>query len=64
MEDAEGISKIVKAACPSFVELKGMTFSGQGCLLTMENCPWYSEVIFDLMIAVLYINRLLTLLKN
>lgn len=44
MEDVEGISKIVKASCPSFVELKGMTFSGQGCLLSMENCPWYSEV--------------------
>ena len=33
MEDPEGISEIVKASCPSFVELKGMTFSGQGCLL-------------------------------
>lgn len=47
MEDVEGISKIVKASCPSFVELKGMTFSGQGCLLSMENCPWYSEVVFS-----------------
>lgn len=45
MEDPEGISEIVKASCPSFVELKGMTFSGQGCLLKMENCPWYSEVV-------------------
>lgn len=34
----------MKASCPSFVELKGMTFSGQGCMLTMANCPWYSEV--------------------
>jgi len=38
------VSKFVKASCPSFVELKGMTFSGQGCMLTMANCPWYSEV--------------------
>ena len=45
MEDPEGISEIVKASCPSFVELKGMTFSGQGCLLKMEHCPWYSEVV-------------------
>lgn len=45
MDDPEGISRIVKASCPSFVELKGMTFSGQGCLLKMENCPWYSEVV-------------------
>lgn len=44
MEDVEGVSRIVREACPSFVELKGMTFSGQGCLLSMENCPWYSEV--------------------
>ncbi|KAK8790556.1 hypothetical protein WA171_002078 [Blastocystis sp. BT1] len=45
MEDVEGVSKFVKASCPSFVELKGMTFSGQGCMLTMANCPWYSEVV-------------------
>ena len=45
MEDVEGVARIGKEALPSFVELKGMTFSGQGCLLTMENCPWYSEVV-------------------
>ena len=44
MEDVAGVARIVKEAMPSFVELKGMTFSGQGCLLSMENCPWYSEV--------------------
>ena len=42
--ECEAVSRFVKEACPSFVELKGMTFSGQGCMLTMANCPWYSEV--------------------
>ena len=44
MEDIEGVAKLVKIAQPTFVELKGMTFSGQGCRLSMENCPWHYEV--------------------
>nr|XP_027202879.1 S-adenosyl-L-methionine-dependent tRNA 4-demethylwyosine synthase-like [Dermatophagoides pteronyssinus] len=43
--DAQGYAQFMQIGQPSFVELKGVTFTGVGCGISMKNVPTHEEVI-------------------
>lgn len=46
MDNVNGYAKLVTIGAPSFIEIKGVTYSGasESSTLTMKNCPFHYEV--------------------